>query len=88
MQNRLAGANSWHVPAVAARHLDDLGKEQVGHGVGEQTLLVLAEDRSIEDGLFQGQVDEPTEQQIGLQPRAQLPIRTHRVECLQHLCLQ
>ncbi len=68
--------------------LDDLGEEQVGHGEGDQAPLVLAEDRGVEDGLLQGRVDEPAEQQVGLQPRAQLLVRTHRVECLQYLCPQ
>ena len=75
-------------PAVPPGQFHDFGKEQVGHFVLQQPRLVLAGNGGVEDRRVQRQVHKPAEEQVGLQPRAQLPVRAHRVERLQHLALQ
>ena len=51
--------------------------------VGEQTVAVLVEGRSVEYLLVDRQPDEPAKQQVELQPFDQLPLRADRIEKLQ-----
>lgn len=67
-------------PAVQARQLD--------HPMRQQASLVLTEHRGVKDRLVQRQIEEPAEQQVGLQVRAQLAVGPPGFERLQHLRLQ
>lgn len=75
-------------PPVMPGQFHHRGKEQIRHRVLQEPLLVLAVGRGVKHRLVQRQVHEPAEQQVGLQPRAELTVRAHRVERLQPLALQ
>lgn len=61
-------------PAMPASQVHDLGEEQIGHLVSQQASLVLAVRRHVEHLLIERQVHKPAEHQVGLQPRAELPV--------------
>ncbi len=64
------------------------GEEPVGDLVVQEPLAVLGEGRRIERGGVDGQVQEPLEQQVVVQPLAERPLAAQRVQRHQHRGLQ
>ena len=72
-------------PMLGLREPNHLRKKQVGHLVFQHPCLVLLVRRVVEHRLIRIHVQEPAEEQIVLQPLAELPLRADRVESHQHL---
>ena len=61
----------------------DFGKERFDYFVLKQTIAVLREHRVVPDGVFDGEADEPAEQQVVAHLLHQHALAAHRVQHLQ-----